>query len=265
MKTTFILRTLGPGLLALRLTTALAQTAGVGIGTTTPDASAALEIVSSAKGLLLPRLTETARLAMGTGGVPAPAAGLIVYQTNGAQPGFWYASGPTTWVRLTDQTTANGQYIQNQTSYRPGGGLSGQAATARLNGNLGVGTTTANARVDIVNDGGGSGGADDLDITSYGGGASPGIGLIMNSLRGTKAAPANLQANDALGIMVFAGQGQNGANSWLSGIGATYRYNGTSAYRRSDLDFYTSGNFQARLDSASAGWDWASRPATSST
>lgn len=69
---------LGPGLLALYLTSAQAQTAGVGIGTTTPDASAALEIASSSKGLLLPCITEAARTAMGTGAVPAPATGLVV-------------------------------------------------------------------------------------------------------------------------------------------------------------------------------------------
>ena len=36
---------------------------------------------------------------------------LSTYQTDGAQPGFWYASSPTTWVRLTDQATASNQFI----------------------------------------------------------------------------------------------------------------------------------------------------------
>src|SRR6476661_1865918 len=114
-------------LLLFAACSAQAQT-GVTIGAATaPDPSAALEIASSSKGALLPRLTEAARLAMGTGSVPAPAPGLIVYQTDGAQPGFWYASSPTSWVRLTDQATASGQYIQNQTatdqagSFRIGG------------------------------------------------------------------------------------------------------------------------------------------------
>lgn len=91
--------------------TSLAQTTGgvrIGAGTTAPDASAALEIASSSKGLLLPRLSEAARLAMGTGGVAAPAAGLLVYQTDGAAPGFYYNGGgaggatPPKWLRLTD-------------------------------------------------------------------------------------------------------------------------------------------------------------------
>lgn len=87
-------------LLLLGRLTAQAQ---VGIGTTAPDASAALDVVSSGRGALLPRLTQATRLAMGTGGTPAPAPGLILYQTDGAQPGFWYNSGLAAapkWLRL---------------------------------------------------------------------------------------------------------------------------------------------------------------------
>ena len=47
----------------------------VGIGTTTPDASAMLEVKSTSKGLLIPRLT-------GTGSVSNPANGLIIYNTS---------------------------------------------------------------------------------------------------------------------------------------------------------------------------------------
>ena len=149
MKTTLLLRLLPIGLLALPLSPALAQTAGVGIGTTTPDASAALDIASSSKGLLLPRITEAARMAMGTGAVPPPAAGLVVYQTDGAQPGFWYASSPTAWVRLTDQSTANGQFIQNQTAADQAANfrISGNGA---LGGNLGVGVPAPAYKLDVA-------------------------------------------------------------------------------------------------------------------
>ena len=37
--------------------------AQVGVGTTTPDASSALDITSTTKGLLIPRMTETQRWA----------------------------------------------------------------------------------------------------------------------------------------------------------------------------------------------------------
>ncbi|MCR5889673.1 hypothetical protein LRS06_18220 [Hymenobacter sp. J193] len=60
-------------------------TGSVGIGTTAPDASAALDIVSSDKGLLLPRVAAASAIA-------SPAAGLLVYQTGGI-PGFYYNAG----------------------------------------------------------------------------------------------------------------------------------------------------------------------------
>ena len=51
--------------------------AQVGIGTTTPDASSALDITSTTKGLLMPRMTAAQRDA-----ISAPAQGLIIFCTN---------------------------------------------------------------------------------------------------------------------------------------------------------------------------------------
>ena len=59
----------------------------VGIGTPSPHASALLDIRSTSKGVLIPRLTAAQRNA-----IPAPAQGLIVFQTNGAK-GFYYYDG----------------------------------------------------------------------------------------------------------------------------------------------------------------------------
>ena len=55
-----------------------AQT-GVGIGTSSPDASAALDISSGSKGVLYPRVALTAATDNQT--VPAPATGLVVFNT----------------------------------------------------------------------------------------------------------------------------------------------------------------------------------------
>ncbi len=49
----------------------------IGIGTITPNASAALDITSTTKGLLTPRMTTTQRTAIST-----PAKGLLVYDTD---------------------------------------------------------------------------------------------------------------------------------------------------------------------------------------
>ena len=74
-----------------------AQKENVGIGTTTPDASAVLDIQSSNKGLLIPRMTSDQ---MRT--INSPAAGLMVYQT-GEKAGFYFYNGKD-WKPLTDAT-----------------------------------------------------------------------------------------------------------------------------------------------------------------
>ncbi|KRP27289.1 MAG: hypothetical protein ABS28_01345 [Cryomorphaceae bacterium BACL22 MAG-120619-bin32] len=68
--------------------------AQVGIGTTDPNGSAALDITSTTKGLLIPRMLAAARTAIDT-----PATGLMVFQTDGAA-GFYYYNG-SSWVAIT--------------------------------------------------------------------------------------------------------------------------------------------------------------------
>lgn len=71
--------------------------AQAGIGTATPDASAMLQVESTTKGLLVPRMLAAQRQA-----IVDPAPGLIVYQTDGT-PGFYYNAGTSVapaWVVL---------------------------------------------------------------------------------------------------------------------------------------------------------------------
>ncbi|MBG8551908.1 hypothetical protein [Hymenobacter guriensis] len=98
------MKTCYPTLLLLLLgTIARAQTTpatgSVGIGTSTPDARAALDISSTDKGLLIPRLDSVQRA-----GIAAPPDGLMVFQTDGRQ-GFWYALGGQ-WLYIPDKTRA---------------------------------------------------------------------------------------------------------------------------------------------------------------
>ncbi|MFC3813265.1 fibrobacter succinogenes major paralogous domain-containing protein [Lacihabitans lacunae] len=65
----------------------------LGDNPTSIDNSAALEIESTTKGLLTPRMTEAQRTA-----IASPANGLVVYQTD-ATAGFYFYDG-TTWSRL---------------------------------------------------------------------------------------------------------------------------------------------------------------------
>jgi hypothetical protein len=74
----------------------LAQT---GIGTTTPDASAKLDVYSNNKGFLPPRVTLTSVSDAAT--IPSPAIGLLVYNLGsaGLQAGYYYWNG-SSWSTI---------------------------------------------------------------------------------------------------------------------------------------------------------------------
>lgn len=68
--------------------------AQVGIGTTSPDPSAQLEITATDKGMLVPRMNAAQRDAIAT-----PATGLMIYNTD--DNAFWYYNG-TRWVSVVN-------------------------------------------------------------------------------------------------------------------------------------------------------------------
>jgi len=103
-------------LITLYILVSLTAKAQVGIGTLTPDASAQLEILSTSKGLLVPRLTLLQRNAITT-----PANGLLVYQTDNT-PGFYFYNS-SQWQRLANNTEiqagtpgTNGKTVLNGTA-----------------------------------------------------------------------------------------------------------------------------------------------------
>lgn len=75
-------------------TSIFAQNNSVGIGTTTPDNSAILDLVSNNQGLLIPRNNTS-----GITTITAPSDGLILYNTDDKCYWFWNNS---TWKRLCD-------------------------------------------------------------------------------------------------------------------------------------------------------------------
>src|SRR5436190_2574857 len=62
-------------------------TGAAGIGTLTPDASSLLDVTSTTKGILIPRMTQAQRNA-----IVAPVIGLMIFQTTNT-PGFYYYDG----------------------------------------------------------------------------------------------------------------------------------------------------------------------------
>ncbi len=86
----------------------LGITAQTGIGTTSPNASAKLEVASTDKGFLPPRVALTATNAFSPiVGTAANATGLLVYNTatttnapNNVAPGYYYWNG-TAWIQIS--------------------------------------------------------------------------------------------------------------------------------------------------------------------
>jgi hypothetical protein len=82
--------------------------AQTGIGTTTPNASAKLEVAATDKGFLPPRVALTAsNVFLPIVGTAANAIGLLVYNTatagatpNNVVPGYYYWNG-TAWIQIS--------------------------------------------------------------------------------------------------------------------------------------------------------------------
>ena len=83
-------------LLLLVLSTSVNAQVAINNDNSAPDASAMLDVKSTNKGLLVPRMTQAQRTAITT-----PASGLLVYQTDNPS-GFYYYSGAG-WFRLSLQ------------------------------------------------------------------------------------------------------------------------------------------------------------------
>ena len=193
---------------------------GVGIGTTAPDVSAALDVASSTKGALLPRVTSAAALV-------TPATGLLVFQT-GAPAGFYYNAGTATlpaWQRLNtpaDTWNLGGNAIG--TTAKALGTLDNQDMPLVANGveqgrftnegRLLLGLNGPNAylrnhpgffsdgttvRLLLASDDGDG----DMALLSAGILANPWLNLMKT--RGTVAAPLVVAADDDLGAINFWG------------------------------------------------------------
>lgn len=85
--------------------------AQTGIGTTSPNASAKLDVYSTNKGFLPPRISLTGTLDVST--INSPATGLVIFNNatagttpNNVIPGYYYYDG-SKWNQLVDQSSLN--------------------------------------------------------------------------------------------------------------------------------------------------------------
>lgn len=76
------------------------------IGTNSSNTSAILDVSSTNKGVLIPRMTASQKNA-----ISSPTTGLLIFQTD-AQTGFYYYSG-SSWISLTEPNWTSAGTIQN--------------------------------------------------------------------------------------------------------------------------------------------------------
>lgn len=197
-----------------------------GIGTLTPDPSAELDVTSTTKGMLVPRVTTAQRTAIVT-----PADGLLVYDTNTTT--FWFYKTGTGWTQIApsslvlpyiaNENNANTLFAINNagdgtsvmgtsastasnisvlhgevTSASPGGFSAGVKGVNNGTGGLGVG-------VYGVQNGSGWGvyGVTPNGLGVYGNASANGYGVYANSNTGTglnatsnNGIPANFSINN---------------------------------------------------------------------
>ena len=191
---------------------ALAQT-GVGIGTRAADPSAALDVVSSSQGLLLPRMSSAERRA-----IDSPAAALLVYQTD-APAGFYYNAGlPTAPARTLLSPTALGDNLGDHVATQDlnlqkvaiiGTGEDVGAAVGlgvRADGSLNLGQNTLGNNI----------------FLGYASGASNTSGYA-NVFSGVKSGQANTPGSGSVfSGNVFSGKGSGYSNTTGSGSGNVF-------------------------------------------
>jgi hypothetical protein len=191
------------GAAALLVSSVWAQQ-NVGIGTNTPHPTALLELYSTSKGLLIPRMTQAERDA-----ISSPATGLLIYQTDNT-PGFYYWNG-TAWIPILSSSSGSGLFWSLTGNSITGteflGTTNAQPLVIRTNntermrvtasGDVGIGTTTPLEAVEVVREGV----SPAYVSTSYANANFAGA-FVGRRARGTMSAPAAVQSGDAL---VFVG------------------------------------------------------------
>ena len=191
-----------------------------GIGTTTPDASSILDLTSTSKGLLAPRMTSAQRTA-----IASPATGLLVYQTDGTT-GFYYYSGAA-WVAYGATTVTTNATLT-------GSGAPGSPLGIKLtNANTWTGNQTfagtflivSNARIAMTNS---DNNARDIRLQEPSGTGTQYVGLYAPSVtnNGNYKLPAVVGSVGQALTLAVSNNVDSGSMQW-STVGAVVQFHGT--------------------------------------
>jgi hypothetical protein len=130
-------------LIVFHISTALSQSIAINTDGTAPHASSMLDVKSTTKGLLLPRMSHAQRNA-----IASPAAGLIIYQTDNI-PGFYYYNGgawaPVSTGGAAGPWTQSGANIFNTNTGNIGVGVSDPAFVLDINDRIRLRSNGASA------------------------------------------------------------------------------------------------------------------------
>jgi len=126
---------------------------GINVSGAAPDGSALLDISSTTKGLLIPRMTALQR----SPGILSPATGLIVYQTDGT-PGLYMNTGTPAlpnWENIFTSASGviSGTGSSNQVTFWNGTSslsASGNLYWDNVNSRLGIGNSSPSTNLDIT-------------------------------------------------------------------------------------------------------------------